>query len=211
MYGGVSEDQDAGFREPARRTYRGRVVCVDQGWAAVAGAGVAVVGTLCTSWLAQVTARRQTRDQGAVEHSRALRSERLEAYLAFMKAAEPVDGVLHRVAHQDGPRVAVWNSPPAADVLDEALVELGAAVDALYKAQARLDLMGPKAVAVEAVNVWSEVRSLRMYLEGVRHDMRAGGPSADGYRTGLQAAVDAVEVSRDRFAQRAREVLEAPP
>lgn len=192
-------------------TYRGRMVCVDQGWAAVTGAGVGVVGTLCTSWLAHVTARRQTRDQGAVEQSRALRSERLEAYLAFMKAAEPVDGVLHRVAHHDGPGVSVWNSPPAAHVLDEALAELGTAVDALYKAQARLDLMGPKTVAVEAVNVWSEVRSLRMYLQGVRHDMLAGGPSAEDYRAGLQDAVDAVEVSRERFAQRAREVIEAPP
>ncbi|MFF5436493.1 hypothetical protein [Streptomyces achromogenes] len=179
----------------------------------MAGAGVGVVGTLCTSWLAHVTARRQTHDQGAVEHSRALRSERLEAYLAFMKAAEPVDGVLHRVAHHDGPGASVRNSPPATDVLDEALVELGTAVDALYKAQARLDLMGPKAVAVEAVNVWSEVRSLRMYLEGVRHDLLAGagGPPADGYRAGLRDAVDAVEVSRERFARRAREVLEAPP
>ncbi|WP_220211862.1 hypothetical protein [Streptomyces sp. WELS2] len=182
---------------------------MDQGWAAVAGAGVGVVGTLCTSWLTYAAARRQTRDQGAVDHSRALRSERLEAYLAFMKAAEPVDSVLHRIAHHDGP----WarNSPPSAEVLREAVTELGTAVDALYKAQARLDLMGPKSVAVEAVNVWSEVRSLRTYLEGVRRDLPGGEAPGDGYRTGLQDAVDAVEVSRERFARRAREVIETPP
>ncbi|EFF88704.1 conserved hypothetical protein [Streptomyces sp. e14] len=188
-----------------------RMECMDQGWAALAGAGVGVAGTLCTSWLTYAAARRQARDQGAVEHGRALRNERLEAYLAFMKAAEPVDSVLHRVAHQDGARASARNAPPPADVLHAAVEELGTAVDALYKAQARLDLMGPKPVAAQAVNVWSDVRSLRTYLERVRLGMIEGGVPHDEYRTGLEDVVDAVEVSRERFARRAREVIETPP
>jgi hypothetical protein len=170
---------------------------------------VGVVGTLCTSWLTYAAARRQARDQGAVEHGRALRSERLEAYLAFMKAAEPVDNVLHRVAHQDG--TTARTAPPPADVLQAAVEELGTAVDALYKAQARLDLMGPKPVAAQAVNVWSDVRSLRTYLERVRHGIIEGEVPHNEYRTGLEDVVDAVEVSRERFARRAREVIETPP
>ncbi|MEU3527945.1 hypothetical protein AB0E62_29440 [Streptomyces sp. NPDC038707] len=126
-----------------------------------------------------------------------------------MKAAEPVDSVLHRIAHHDGRRSR--NSPPPADVLREAVSELDTAVDALYKAQARLDLMGPKTVAVEAVHVWSEVRSLRTHLEGMRRDRPGDEVPDDGCRTGLQDAVDAVEVSRERFARRAREVIETPP
>ncbi|MEW2398066.1 hypothetical protein [Streptomyces sp. NPDC046862] len=128
-----------------------------------------------------------------------------------MKAAEPVDSVLHRVAHQDGVRVSARNAPPPADVLHEAVEGLATAVDALYKAQARLDLMGPKTVAAEAVNVWSDVRTLRTYLERVRHAMLEGELPDDGYRTGLEDAVDAVEVSREEFARRAREVIETPP
>ncbi|MFC9427803.1 hypothetical protein [Streptomyces sp. NPDC056987] len=184
---------------------------MDQGWAAVAGAGVGVAGTLCTSWLTYTAARRQARDQGAVDHGRTLRSERLEAYLAFMKAAEPVDSVLHRVAHQDGVRDSARDSPPPADVLREAVEELGTAVDALYKAQARLDLMGPKTVAAEAVNVWSDVRSLRMYLKRVLRETLEGESPDDGYRTSLEDAVDAVEVSREKFAQCAQGVIVTPP
>ncbi|MER5747525.1 hypothetical protein ABT097_30185 [Streptomyces sp. NPDC002225] len=184
---------------------------MDEGWAALAGAGVGVAGALFTSWLTYRAARRQAPDQGVVEHGRALRSERLQAYLAFMEAAEPVDSVLHRIAHQDGALASVRDAPPPTDVLRTAVEELGTAVDALYKAQARLDLMGPEAVAAEAVNVWSDVRSLRTYLEGVLHRTHEGELSDGGYRTGLEDAVDAVEVSREKFARRARGVIETPP
>ncbi|MFF9352422.1 hypothetical protein [Streptomyces sp. NPDC014734] len=184
---------------------------MDEGWAALAGAGVGVVGALCTSWLTYTAARRQAGDQGAVEHGRALRSERLEAYLAFMEAAEPVDSVLHRVAHQDGVLVSARDAPPPTAVLRAAVEELGTAVDALYRAQARLDLMGPEAVAAEAVNVWSDVRSLRTCLERVLNGICEGELSDDGDLTGLEDAVDAVEVSREKFARCAREVIETPP
>ncbi|BBA95510.1 hypothetical protein RVR_399 [Actinacidiphila reveromycinica] len=180
---------------------------MDQGWAALAGAGVGVLGSLCTAWLTSGQARRQARDQGTADHGRELRSERREVYLAFMEAAEPVDAVLHRVAHQDGVPEAVRSAPPPAGALREAVDELGTAVHTLYKAQARLDLMGPEAVAVDAVNVWSDVRSLRTYLERVLQ----GELPADGYRAGLERVVDAVEGSRERFARRAREVMETAP
>ncbi|WP_225848624.1 hypothetical protein [Streptomyces sp. HPF1205] len=184
---------------------------VDPGWAALAGAGVGVVGTLCTSVLTYAATRRQARDQGTVDHGRALRSERREAYLLFMAAAEPVDGVLHRVAHQDAEVASARDAPPPAAVLSAAVEELGTAVDALYKAQARLDLMGPESVAAQAVNVWSDVRSLRTYLERTLRGMREGEVPDGGYRTGLEDAVDAVELSREKFARCARRVMETPP
>ncbi|MBP0456637.1 hypothetical protein [Streptomyces montanisoli] len=180
---------------------------MDQGWAAIVGAGVGVVGTLSTSWLKTTADRRLARDQGAAEHGRELRGERREVYLAFTEAAEPVDAVLHRIAHQDGVPAAVRDAPPPTDVLREAVEELGKAVHTLYKAQARLDLMGPEGVAEEAVNVWSDVRSLRTYLERVLQ----GQLPDDGYPAGLERAVDAVEASRERFARRAREVMETAP
>ncbi|MFJ6017656.1 hypothetical protein [Streptomyces sp. NPDC092952] len=184
---------------------------MDEAWAALAGAGIGVVGALCTSWLTYAAARRQARDQGKVEHGRALRSERLEAYLAFTEAAEPVDNVLHRVAHRDGVLVSARDAPLPTDVLHAAVEELGTAVDALYKAQARLDLMGPESVAAEAVNVWSDVRSLRTHLERMLNETREGEVPDDGCRTGLEDAVDAVEVSREKFARCARKVIETPP
>ncbi|AYN31635.1 hypothetical protein DUI70_1132 [Streptomyces albus] len=143
-----------------------------------------------------------------IEHGRLLRGERRDAYLAFMKAAEPVDSVLHRIAHQDGPRTSAQHTLTP-EVLHTAVVELGTAVDSLYKVQAHLDLVGPKSVAMQAVNVWSDVRSLRTYLEESLHAMRAGNDEA--CRTGLEDAVDAVEVSRENFARSAREVMETPP
>ncbi|MBO0919126.1 hypothetical protein [Streptomyces laculatispora] len=58
--------------------------------------------------------------------------------------------------------------------------------------------------------VWSDVRFLRARLEGVLHGVREGLPD-DGYRTGLEDAVDAVERSREKFTRSAREVITAPP
>ncbi|MFF3258391.1 hypothetical protein ACFYWO_04340 [Streptomyces sp. NPDC002932] len=183
---------------------------MDQAWAALLGTGLGVAGTLCTSGLTYASARRQARDQGVVDHLRELRNERREAYLAFMGAAEPVDDVLHRLAHQDGVPAAARDAPPAAEVLNAAVEELGTAVHALRKAQARLDLMGPEPVAEDAVNVWSDVRSLRAYLERVLHRVREGA-AYDGYRTGLEDAVDNLERSREKFTRSAREVMTAPP
>lgn len=183
---------------------------MDQAWAALLGTGLGVAGTLCTSGLTYASARRQAHDQGLVAHGRALRGERREAYLAFMQVAEPVDDVLHRIAHQDGVPASARDTPPAVEVLDAAVQELGSAVFALYQAQARLDLMRPEPVAEDAVNVWSDERSLRAHLEGVLHGVREGLPD-DGYRTGLEDAVDAVERSREKFTRSAREVITAPP
>jgi hypothetical protein len=185
---------------------------MDQGWGVLAGAVVGAAGASGASWLAYLAARRQARDQGEVDHGLVLRSERREAYLAFMEAVEPVDGVLHRLAHQDGVPAAVRGTPPPVDVLRAAVEQLGAAVDALYKIQARLDLAGPEAVAAQAVHVWSNVRALRTYLETVLHRALEGDrPADEGYRSGLDDAVDEVEVSRETFARRAREVMVRPP
>jgi hypothetical protein len=129
----------------------------------------------------------------------------------FMEAAEPVDGVLHRVAHQDAGAASASDAPPPAVDLSAAVEELGTAVDALYRAQARLDLMGPESVAAEAVNVWSDVRSLRTYLEKALRQVREGEVPDGGYRTGLEDAVDALELSREKFARCARQVMETPP
>lgn len=183
---------------------------MDQAWAALLGTGLGVAGTLGASGLTYASARRQARDQGVVDHLRELRNERREACLAFMQAAEPVDDVLHRLVHRDGVPAAARDTPPTVEVLDAAVEGLGTAVQALSKAQARLDLMGPEPVAEDAVNVWSDVRSLRAYLERVLHRVREGA-AYDGYRTGLEDAVDNLERSREKFTRSAREVMTAPP
>ncbi|WP_333772375.1 hypothetical protein [Streptomyces sp. IBSBF 3136] len=176
---------------------------MDQGLAAVLGAGVGVLGTLGTALLAYGAARRQAVDQGKVDHAKELRAERRETYLAFIEAAEPLDLVLHTIAHKDDPPAPEVIQPPDEPVLRRLIDDLDSGVHALYKVQARVDLVGPSAVAGEAVNVWGAARDLRHFLQAVLR----GEVSQFDYDAGLETAIDDVERTRDDFARAARDVI----
>lgn len=57
---------------------------MDQGWAAIIAAIVAAVAALGGIGIGLIVGRRQLADQTAVEHAQWLRSQRQEAYLAFL-------------------------------------------------------------------------------------------------------------------------------
>ncbi|GEB51845.1 hypothetical protein [Streptomyces cacaoi] len=178
---------------------------MDQGLAAVLGAGVGVLGTLGTAAVTYAAARRQTLDQGKVDDTKAIRGERRDAYLAFIEAAEPVDFVLHSLAHSDEVPGSC-ERPPNTAVLNEMVEDIDSAVHALYKAQARIDLVGPSSVVSEAVNVWGAARDLRSFLQAVLR----GDVAPDVYAQALETAVDAVEKARDDFGRAARDVISTP-
>ncbi|WP_405973329.1 hypothetical protein OG496_31470 [Streptomyces sp. NBC_00988] len=180
---------------------------MDQGLAAVLGASVGVTGTLGTALLAYVAARRQAIDQGKIEHGKQLRTERREAYLTLIQAAEPVDRALHKIAHRDDVSGVSMESAPDDAVIRSAIEDLGTAAHEIYKSHARVDLAGPKAMRLVAVEVWAATRDLRSFLEAVLR----GAITESSYQDRCEEVVDAVERSRTRFAEEASRVMEIAP
>lgn len=180
---------------------------MDQGLAAVLGAGVGVTGTLGTAVLAYLAARRQAVDQGKIDHEKALRAERRDAYLSLIQAAEPADKALHRVAHRDNLRGLSMETAPDEATLAIAIDELGEAAHAVYRAHAQIDLVGPHRMSGRAIEVWAAIRDLRAFLEGAKR----GDVAPEDYQDGCEKAVDYVERVRTKFAEGARAVLALPP
>lgn len=67
---------------------------MDQGVAAVLGAGVGVLGALGTAVLTYVGLRHQTASTAANQHRQTVRTERVEAFSAFIEAVQSADSSL---------------------------------------------------------------------------------------------------------------------
>ncbi|MGW0837315.1 hypothetical protein [Streptomyces prunicolor] len=166
-----------------------------------------MTGTLGAAVFAYLATRRQAIDQGKVDHEKTLRTERRDAYLSLIRAAEPVDQALHIVAHRDNlPGLSMASAPDDA-VLTAAIEELGTAAHGVYRAHAQIGLVGPKRVSDRAIEVWASIRDLRAFLEAAKR----GDVPPEDYHDGCSEAVDYVERERTRFAQSARAVLALPP
>lgn len=175
---------------------------MDQGLAAVLGAGVAVIGTLGTAGLTYMATRSQARDQGRVDHRQKLRDERRDAYGAFMDTTEPLDRVIFDLVDTEC-IVDNYQSSYAVDAAERALEELDVAVHGLYRARTRVRLLGPRSVSAWADELWVDAA----YLKTVLTDFVAGRINMVEF----QEAVDKVEISKREFAESANAVLEALP
>jgi len=155
---------------------------MDQAVAALCGAGIGVVGTLGASWLTYVGTRRQAPDQGRIEHARQLRTERREAYLAFMELLAPVD---HLPSAPGSPL-----SPERYAVLESQVEPIPKRGETLLT---RIYLCGPEEITNSAEALLGTANGMvRLFL----------GRSQDEGEL-----IDAL----NRFTTRAREVMAEPP
>ncbi|MGW3102902.1 hypothetical protein [Streptomyces sp. NPDC001100] len=175
---------------------------MDQGLAAVLGAGVAVIGTLGTAGLTFRAARCQARDQSRADHRQKLRDERRDAYGAFMETTEPLDRAIFDLVDTEC-IIDNYQSPSALRASEEALADIDVAVHDLYRARMRVRLIGPGSVSAWADELWNDAA----YLKTVLTDFVTGRINMADF----QEAVDKVEISKRRFAESANAVLEALP
>ncbi|MFE7959574.1 MULTISPECIES: hypothetical protein [unclassified Streptomyces] len=168
---------------------------MDQGVSAVLGASVGVLGTVGTAVLTYLAARKQADDQGRVAQRSMLRTERREAYLAFLQAQESIDSALNLIDAQ---------SPPESAVLDSAIELADRGAHEIYVAQSRVELTGPESVCGAALEAWGAARNLRSFLE----DVRGGRVPPSQYEGQSEARIDEVERCKLEFTAAARSVLE---
>ncbi|WP_180268827.1 hypothetical protein [Streptomyces sp. Ru87] len=174
---------------------------MDQGISAVLGASVGVLGAVGTAVLTYLAARRQANDQGRVIHRNTLRTERREAYLAFLQAGESIDRALHFIAFGPGRNP---QSPPEIEVLSTAIELADRGAHELYASQSRVDLAGPEHVCSAALEVWGAAMNVRAFL----NDVRSGRVPQDRYEGQCEERIDEVERRKIEFIEAARSILE---
>lgn len=186
---------------------------MDQGIAALAGAGIGVVGSLGTAGLAYLAAGRQARDRGRIEHAQKLREERRAAYRLFQRAAEPIDDALHRVGMGavDGPASSFLLTSRNLRLSEQ---EISDAVRELRKLLIEIQLNGPDAAAAAAQEVYVCGRILndefRLLVQRIRRAPWRGRAAEDEERRDLafHEARAKFDAGRDAFARSSRSVVE---
>ncbi|MEU3616461.1 hypothetical protein ABZ725_29745 [Streptomyces sp. NPDC006872] len=108
---------------------------MDQGWAAIAGAGVGVLGAVMTGLVAAAGLRRQSRDQLAGTHAQWRRQLRRDAYAAFLAAA-------HRFQTEARALSPALGSDQSS-LVERGLQVLGSAEGLLLERAQDVDLEGP--------------------------------------------------------------------
>nr|BFD83064.1 hypothetical protein StreXyl84_24650 [Streptomyces sp. Xyl84] len=175
---------------------------MDQGIAALIAAGVgllgAVVGGAAAVWGAKIGAersaravRQQVQDQAAAEHAHWLRQQRSEAYEQFEDAYNEVARRVELGEEEDVTQA----------------VEL---IRTLYRWQARIEILGPPAVAESAEGVLS-VLGMRLAALAAMHRMNSGAdgvPEADYVRM-INGLVEESELLPDRWRDYHRDFVAA--
>ncbi|MFJ9469086.1 hypothetical protein [Streptomyces caniferus] len=173
---------------------------MDQGMAALLGAAVGVAGTLGAAALSYLAVRSQAPDQARVDHAKQIRSERRDAYAAFLeKAEEPVSQAILVL----GPIEMGDVEPPGARQLAEMMTPFRRAADELLTMTSRIQLCGPEEVAQEAVCLWSAIAYLAYNL--------GDAWEASGESEQFSRALAEVEVTREKFIAAARAEIERVP
>ncbi|MGW8374276.1 hypothetical protein [Streptomyces sp. ODS28] len=180
---------------------------MDQGTAAVLGAGVGVIGTIGSAYLGYAAARWQVRDQGRVDHGSKLREERINAYGAFLNAAQSIDDDLQEVYRQVIDFVRGEGPAPDWAAQQSRLDEIMSALEDLKRLNTRVAMAGPKAVVkagqLVSGSLVARIMSLRILCDETtvpRHWER------DHDRFGMRAYE-----RRAQFTDEVRSVLETPP
>ncbi|MFJ2198992.1 hypothetical protein [Streptomyces violaceusniger] len=173
---------------------------MDQGIAAVLGAGVGVLGTLGTAALTHMAARRQTLDNGKVQHWQKMRDERKETYLSFLSAVEDFQAEVSGFHASLLPPEAESNTPPISGSRKAA----GDCLTKLYGQCNRVGLAGPTPMADQARAVRTTATSAFATLENLRRD--GGEWSYDAIRDYNQKSSALLEQQR-KFVTEAARVL----
>lgn len=194
---------------------------MDQGIAAVLGAGVGIVGTLGTAFLTYAGARHQTRDQGRIDHQRSVRNERMAAYEAFFESLteherrmSDTQAALSQDARQEGDTDGRWERS------DERLELVDSGLDELRLRQIKVIIAGPAAVSDSLASLMHVLEEERRWLhtEAVVQRIKADGgevAAADGTEDdGLEERRNLIDLRKqavDELVARTSAVLEAAP
>lgn len=178
--------------------------------ATVLGTAVGSAATLGAACLAFAGARRQTRDQGRVDHRLRLRDERKQAYLAFVEEAEQLID-RYRAACET---VRLYESLRTDDVSEpdwfhfeqraEALV---ADLDKLSPLRTRITLTGPQDVDEGAARLCDALSAAAHYVTEVDHDH----DQVVGAEQRAVLIMQDVDAAREKFTDAVRGVLVVPP
>ncbi|MDQ8706849.1 hypothetical protein RCO28_30915 [Streptomyces sp. LHD-70] len=178
---------------------------MDQGIAAVLGAGVGIAGGLGSALLGHMTARRQSRDQGRLDHGLKLRDERMSAYLAFLEGAErtllPLADLRECLLEPDE------FSEPAWLRIEQHIDGLNAHRGELVRLLTRVTLAGPQEVDRSAGQVLAALAVIARYIEPLR-----GAPGLDARtQPRFDELMHEVNAKHQSFVTAVRAVLSAPP
>ncbi|MCX5441183.1 hypothetical protein [Streptomyces sp. NBC_00063] len=176
-------------------------VTVDQGLAAVLGAGVGVVGTLGTACLTYLATRHQTKDQERVEHGQWLRQQRQHAYEDFLVAYERFAGAA--AAMEDalqGQRI---------EALEELAVTLADATEDFSSARVRVAVAGPHFASQSAGQIAILFHEVRRYLLAWREAQMSGDAGSE-MSDQLQGKQGKIQLAYRDFVRDARSILESP-
>ncbi|KOV59139.1 hypothetical protein [Streptomyces sp. MMG1121] len=180
------------------------IALMDQGIAAVLGAGVGIAGTLGSALLGYATARHQARDQGRVDHGFRLRDERKEAYLAFLEVEERLAILFREIRFAlcaDEDSIPDWlYIETREDAVSADLVELS-------RRRTRVTLAGPRGVDAGAAALCAVFSSAARYVGGLSGDDELIARS----QPRLDALSCEIETARQEFADAVQLVLAKPP
>ena len=173
---------------------------MDQGWAALLGAAIGVVGTTAASALTGRAGRRQVQAQQAGEYARWRRQGQRDTYAAFLTAVEQVS--------EHGHQLGVESLP--IERVSRAIDELNERVDVVNRTLSMVIVEGPEAVARSA-------EALRGASCGVANSAMA---ILDRRRNGADVSHLCRELTEERswldeaitaYAEAVRTTLDQPP
>ena len=174
---------------------------MDQGLAAVLGAGIGVLGTVVTAWLTYTATRRQAIDNGKVDHWHKLRDERKETYLSFLGAVEEFQTKAARL------HAALLSSDPEVSI-GEAMEAAGDRFADFSSMLNRVELAGPEALVELAMPLGDAVLAVFSHVHShVRGGTRPTSESSTEY---LLKHSELINRKQD-FVRKSREILEEIP
>lgn len=174
---------------------------MDQGLAAVLGAGVGVVGTLGTACVTYLATRHQAKDQERVEHGQWLRQQRQRAYEDFLVAYDRFAGAA--TAMEDALQVR------RTEGLEELAVSLKDAIEDFGSARVRVAVAGPHFASQSAGRIAILFQDVRRLLLAWR-DAQTAGDDTTELSTQLQNSRGKTQLAYRDFVRDARTVLESP-
>lgn len=180
---------------------------VDQGLAALLGAGIGVVGVLSTAVLTYASTRHQGRQARAAEHDRSLRAERRSTYLEFWngvyKEVTEYRQFLHAVDDFFSNRTEIEPNWQAWGEWYELRIQATFELDRL---RTGVSLVGPESVSVAAQEVFGGLIDASLSVRDLveRRDPVEWRPHA------VKAALVSVERGHGAFISQARSVITSP-
>lgn len=173
---------------------------MDQGWAALLGAAIGVVGTTMASALTGWAGRRQVQAQQAGEHARWRQQGQRETYAHFLAAVEQV-----RARSQK-----IYVESPHIEQVSHACDELNGRVEAVIHALSTVIVEGPETV----VRVAEDLRDSSCEVASVCMDILDALQNDDDVSTlfqELRQRQSWLDREITDYAKAVRTVLDQPP